>query len=141
MAIGVIRVHGDAHGVAVVDVDQKVSGDITSAVLHSTLFRKPSFMAVIVKDVHNNAVDITNELDTNEAVEAILKVVANTSSILAYQVENASSGQISLMFEGSAITASELQTAIRAMGTTVGANNKDVSGSTVTDLGFKLAVA
>jgi hypothetical protein len=141
MAIGVTRVHGDAHGVAVVDVDQKASGAITAAMLHSTLFRKPSVMALVVKDVHNNAVDISNELDTNEAIEAILKVVANTASMLAYQVEADTSGQISLMFEGSAITAAQLQVAIRAMGATVGANNKDVTGSTVTDLGFKLALA
>jgi hypothetical protein len=141
MAIGVTRVHGDAHGVAVVDVDLKASGAITQSMLHSTLFRKPSVMALVVKDVHNNAVDISNELDTNEAIEAILKVVANTASILAYQVEADTSGQISLMFEGSAITAAQLQVAIRALGATVGANNKDVTGSTVTDLGFKLALA
>jgi hypothetical protein len=141
MAIGVTRVHGDAHGVAVMDVDVKASGLITVPVFHATLFRKPVCMAVIVKDVHNNAVDIRNELDVNEAVEAILRVVATTASILAYQVEADTTGQISLMIEGSAITAAQMQAAIRAMGATVGANNKDVTGSTVTDLGFKLAIA
>jgi hypothetical protein len=59
------------------------------------------------------------------------------------QVENTTSGQISIMLEGTGggWTAATLQTAIRALGATVGANTVDVTGTTVTNVGFKLALS
>ena len=59
------------------------------------------------------------------------------------QIENDTSGQISIMLEGNGggWTAATMQTAIRALGATVGANNVDVTGTTVTDTGLKLATS
>ena len=59
------------------------------------------------------------------------------------QIENDTSGQISVMLEanGGGWTAATLQTAIRALGASVGANTVDVTGTTVTDTGLKLATS
>jgi hypothetical protein len=45
------------------------------------------------------------------------------------------------MIERSSWTAATLQATIRALGTSVGTNGKDVSLSTVTDVGYKLALS
>ena len=56
------------------------------------------------------------------------------------QIEDDTTGQISMLIEGEgAWEASTLQTAIRNLGAAVGSNSVDVSGSTVTDSGLKLA--
>jgi hypothetical protein len=152
MAIGVTRTNGGLHGVVNVDTGVQTTGDESSAVLHSVAGKKLQFVAVVVKNGSSETVDISNELDANEAVEAIVKTVQRDCTIIAYQVE-AAGGQISLAVEGTdsvAATygtagnqtwAAALQTAIQALGTSVGANTKDVSGSTVTDVGFKLALS
>jgi filamentous hemagglutinin family protein len=54
---------------------------------------------------------------------------------------NAAGGQISVCLEGGNWTAAAAQSAVRALGTAVGANSTDVSGTTVTDVGFKLALS
>jgi len=136
----VTRVNGTAYGVVHVDTAAVVPGDQSAAVIHAVTGRKPTFMAIVVKNGSAEALDISNEFDAGESIEAILRVVAQTASILAYQVE-AAGGQISVMFEGSSITAADLETAVRALGTEVGANTLDVSGSTVTDVGMKLALS
>ena len=90
-------------------------------------------------------------MDVGEAVEAVLRVCAENASILGYQVE-AAGGQISLMLEGphtqstygtgaNLAFAADLQARVRALGTSVGANTKDVSNSTVTNVAFKLALS
>ena len=90
-------------------------------------------------------------MDVGESVEAVLRVCAENASILGYQVE-ASGGQISVMLEGphtqstygtagTSSFATDLQTRVQALGTAVGANNIDVSGSTVTNVAFKLALS
>jgi len=45
------------------------------------------------------------------------------------------------MVAGSNWTGATLQTAIRALGATVGGNSKDVTGTLVTDTGMKLALS
>lgn len=139
MPIGVNRVSGDAHGVVNVDQGVHGSGDQSAAVLHSITGKKPQFVAIVIKTVTPTVVDISNELDPKEMVEQVLNLLQAKISILAYQIE-AAGGQISLMFEGE-YTAANIQTDVRALGTTVGTNNIDVSGSTVTDVGFKLALS
>ena len=55
-----------------------------------------------------------------------------------YQVEGDTTGQISVaVYPKGAWTTSSLQSAIRALGTTVGGNNVDVSGSTISSSGLE----
>ena len=158
MAIGVTKVNADSLAVVAVDESALASsfassrgGDQSAAVTHFTVSRNPTFVAIVIKDTSSNVIDISNEMDVGEAVEAVLRVCAENASILGYQVE-AAGGQISLMLEGphtqstygtgaNLAFAADLQARVRALGTSVGANTKDVSTSTVTNVAFKLALS
>ena len=158
MAIGVTKVNANALGVVAVDESALANsyastrgGDQSSAVTHFTVSRNPTFVAIVIKNGSSEAIDISNEMDVGESVEAVLRVCAENASILGYQVE-ASGGQISVMLEGphtqstygtagTSSFATDLQTRVQALGTAVGANNIDVSGSTVTNVAFKLALS
>jgi len=98
----------------------------------------PKFFAVVVKNVSGEAQDISGELGVDEAIDLINRAVTARATILAIQYD--ATGQISYYLEGAdgAWTSTSLQTAIRALGTV---NSIDCSGSTVTDVGFKLATA
>ena len=98
------------------------------------------FYLITVKDGSNAAVDIRSEDDaTNEVFETIIRALP--SGVLAYFAANASSGVISVIVDGvNAPAASVVQTALRALGTAVGANSVDVSGTTVAD-GVSFTVA
>jgi len=110
---------------------------------------QPKAFAIVVKNgsgtaqALGNSGNTTNEAGVNEAVERIFFTLLTRATITYYQIEDNASGQISVMMEANAggWTAAEIQTAIRALGATVGTNNVDVTGTTVTDLGFKLAVS
>lgn len=129
----------------------RVNGDVLSGVNVNTAVgalvslggSQPVAMALVVKNVSGTAVDIRAEANANEVIEKILQVIARSATPLYYQVENTTAGQISVMLEanGGGWTAASLQTAVRALGTAVGANSIDVSGTTVTDVGFKLALS
>ena len=96
------------------------------------------FFAIVAKNGSGTAQDLAAEGGADEAVDIILRTVSAQTSIHAVQVEN-TTGQISLILDGAdGVTASDIQTAVRALGT---ANSIDVSGSTVTDVGFKLALS
>ena len=148
----VTRVHGDPLGVVAVDAskgDTDADGVLDATLTVANVGRQCAWMAIIVKNGSAEAVDLQAEVDTGDSVEAILKAIqaSEVSStqyggeILAYQVEDDTTGQISVMVAGSNWTASTMQTAIQALGTTVGNNSVDVSGSTVTDTGMKLATS
>lgn len=98
------------------------------------------FFLVTVKDGSNSAVDLRSEDDgDNEAFEAVIRALPQ--GVLAYYAANANTGVISVIVDGvNAPQAAELQTTIRALGTTVGANSVDVSGTTVA-LGTAFTVA
>lgn len=104
---------------------------------------KIAFFGIVVKNGSGTAIDIRNELDTGESVEAIYQAIAVKGTPVLMQIENDTSGQISVGVEqnGAGWTYGDLQTAIRALGASVGTNTKDVSGTTVTDLGLKLALS
>lgn len=95
---------------------------------------------ITIKDGSNSAVDIRSEDDaTNEVFEKILQSLPQ--GVLAYFAANAGTGVISVICDGvNAPAASVVQTALRALGTTVGANSIDVSGTTVAD-GVSFTVA
>lgn len=104
---------------------------------------KIAFFGMIVKNGSAQAVDMSGQGDVNEAWEAIYKAISVKGTPVLFQYENASSGVASWGVEqnGAGWTANDLQTAIRALGTAVGAGNIDVSGTTVSDVGFKLAAS
>ena len=96
------------------------------------------FFAIVAKNGSGTAQDLAAEGGADEAVDIILRTVSAQTSIHAVQVEN-TTGQISLILDGAdGVTASDIQTAVRALGT---ANSIDVTGSTATDVGFKLALS
>jgi hypothetical protein len=89
------------------------------------------FYLVTVKNGSDEAVNITAEDDADN--EVFEKVIGQFNGLLAYDSVGAS-GLVYVITDGHAApAASVVQTAIRALGTTVGANSKDVSGTTVSD--------
>ncbi len=129
----------------------RVNGDVLSGVNQNTAVgglvsfsgSQPQAYAIIVEDNLSAAVDIRTEGQTGESIEAILLEVLTKATITYMQIEDDASGQISIMLEGngSGWDAASMQTAIRALGTTVGANSVDVTGTTVTNTGLKLATS
>jgi len=96
------------------------------------------FFKIIQQDVSGDVNDIRNELDAGESVEAMFKSIQTKANIEMYQVEGDTTGQISVaVYPAGAWTTSTLQTALRALGTTVGGNSVDVSGTTVTSSGLE----
>jgi hypothetical protein len=95
---------------------------------------------VTVKDVSDTAIDLRTEDDAvNEVFEAVIRTLPQ--GVLTYYAANADTGVISVICDGvDAPAASAVQAAIRNLGTTVGANSVDVSGTTVAD-GVSFTVA
>lgn len=139
----IIRVNGGVLGGVNVDTD------VGSLVSFNG--SQPKAFAIVVKNGSGVAQALgnstpgntTNEAGVNESIERIFFTLLTRATIIYYQVEDDDSGQISVMMEANAggWTAAEMQTAIRALGTEVGANDVDVTGTTVTDLGLKLATS
>jgi len=129
----ITRVHGD--------VLSGVNQNATVGELVTFGGSKAKCFKILVKDSANVAVDISNEAQSGEAVETIIFEILKISSLLFLQIENDSSGQISIMIEhdGGGWDHSTLQSTLSGLGTTCGINNIDVSGTTVEDIGFKLA--
>ena len=94
---------------------------------------------VLVQNVAFSARDLRTENGPGEAIELILQRVATRATVLGYQVENTSAGQISLLVEGGDWIAADLQANIRALGANIGNVGVDVSGSNVSTSGYKLA--
>ena len=93
-------------------------------------------MLVTVKNGSNTAIDLRAE---DDAVGEAAEVVLGEISPLMYLVTNSAAGTISIITDISA-NAADLQAKIRALGTAVGPNDIDVSGTTVAD-GTSVTVA
>lgn len=90
-----------------------------------------------VKNVSASAIDLRAEDDAvNEALEQIIKEI----SPLAWYAADASTGVVHLVMDKNINSAAELQVRVRRLGTTVGPNNVDVSGTTI-QLGTSFTVA
>ena len=103
------------------------------------------FFAVVIKNLSGNAQDISAEFGAEELVDLVNQLITNGSSSYNYgasihAVQHNATGQLSYMLDGTdgGWTAALLQAAIRAAGTV---NSIDCSGTTVTDVGFKLALS
>jgi hypothetical protein len=67
-----------------------------------------------------------------------MTAIQTKANIAMYQVEGDTSGQVSVaVYPTAAWTATTLQTAIRALGASVGGNTIDLSGSAVTSSGLE----
>jgi len=146
--------NGDAQPVFALDINNgDQQGDISSAALVQMAGPKLDYFKVIVQNGSQQAVDITNQLGnvtsgvfTPGVVVQINQAIQRTATIAMYQVEADTSGQISYgIYPSGAWTAATLDAALKALGnvqitasngTVTGVN---VSGTDVTDVGFKLA--
>jgi hypothetical protein len=138
------RTNGDAQPVFALDIQNGAQTGNIGAVsaLVQPAGPKLDFFAIVVENSSNQARDLRTELDTGEAVEAIIRAIQQTSTVAFYQVEGAASGQISVgVYPAGAFTAGTLTTLVTGLGTTVGSNSVDVSGSQATNVGFKLALS
>ena len=82
--------------------------------------------------------DPSGEADVNEMLQTLLQSIQQTATVAIYQVaatSNVTNFSVALYPQG-AYTAATLETAIRAVGTVSGYN---LSGATVTNVGFRLA--
>jgi hypothetical protein len=91
------------------------------------------------------AKDVSAELGPNDAVAGILKAISANATILAYQIENNATGNISLMLEAPVeFTATNIRDIIRNSGNGAGGYGNssplfDAGQTLVTNVGFKLA--
>ena len=148
--------NGDAQPVFALDINNgSQTGDISTAALVQMAGPKLDFFAIIVKNAGAQAQDLTNQLGnvtsgvfTPGAVVQINQAIQRTATIAMYQVEAASSGQISFgIYPSGAYTATTLQQTVLGLGNIqITASNGtvtglDVSGTTATNVGFKLALS
>ena len=96
------------------------------------------FFKIIVTNGSSEIIDIRAELEVGESIEAMFQVIQTKANIEMYQVEGDTTGQVSVaVYPKDAWTASTLQTAVRALGASVGANTVDVSLTAVTSSGLE----
>lgn len=106
--------------------------------------KAPKFIAVVIKNVSGTAQNISAEFGPEELVNTIYEIVTSGDASYNYganilYVQHDATGQLSFALEGATSwTAALLQAAIRARATI---NSIDVSGTTATDVGFKLALS
>ena len=96
------------------------------------------FYITLITADGSSVLDVRTELGYNETLHNLQRTILQRGTILYQRVENAATGRLDVCMERSGWTAATLQTAIQGMGTSVGVNNKDVSGSTVTLTELKL---
>jgi len=128
----VTRVNGNAkaHG--------SPAGAITADELVIANGPELDFFKIIVTNGSSEVIDIRNELDAAESVVAIMQAIGTKATVEMYQVEGDATGQISVAcYPAGAWTTATLQTAIRALGGSVGGNSVDVSGTAVTTSGLE----
>lgn len=146
--------NGDSQPVFALDINNgPQSGTITNAALVQMDGPKLDFFKIIVQNGSNQNINLTGELGSYTAgvfypgvVNQLMQDIQKTATVAKYQVEADSSGQISVaVYPQGAWTAATLQASLRALGnvqvtssdgTVTGVN---VSGTDVTDPGFKLA--
>jgi len=130
----VTRVHGNALNQGTPATGSNITADELVILNGASM----DFFKIIQQDVSGDVNDIRNELETGESVEAMLREVNSKANIEMYQVEADTTGQISVaVYPQGAWTTTTLQAALRALGTSVGGNTVDVSGTTVTSSGLE----
>ena len=121
------RTNGDANGV--VHVDTGVHGNGIGGIVSTGIGKHPSMYKL-----DTGTVDLRGQTGVGGAVEAALRVIATQATVIAYQVENDTSGEFRVLVEATGWDTGDLQTAVRGLGTVNGA---DMSSTSVTSVGFK----
>ena len=134
------RTHGNAQQVFHIDTDDgSLSGALATSAPVNVTGPKLDFFKIIVENAGDAAQDLQSEVGTGLAVEAIIQNIQTNSGVYIYQVEDDTTGQISIAtYPTGAYTTATLQAQIRAL-TTVGSTPINCSLSTVTTGNFKLA--
>ena len=134
------RTHGNAQEVFHIDTDNgSLSGALATSAAVNVTGPKLDFFKIIVENASNAAQDLQAQVGTGLAVEAILQEIQQIAGVYIYQVEDDSTGQISVgIYPTGAYTAATLQTKIRTLAS-AGTGAIDCTGSDVTTGGFKLA--
>ena len=96
------------------------------------------FFHIILKNAGASAIDVRTELGYDETIHNLIRTLLLRGTILYQRIDDATSGRMDVSMERPGWTAATLQTAIQGMGTTVGVNNIDVSGTVVTLTELKL---
>ena len=148
--------NGDAQPVFALDINNgPQQGQISADALVQMAGPKLDFFGVVVQNGSQQNIDLQNQLGnvtsgvfTPGVIVQLNQSIQTTATIAMYQVEAASSGMISYaVYPSGAYTAATLQAQLRALGniqitasdgTVTGVN---VTGTDVTDLGFKLALS
>tara|TARA_R110001632_G_scaffold99375_1_gene206139 strand:+ start:479 stop:892 length:414 start_codon:yes stop_codon:yes gene_type:complete len=132
------RTHGNAQQVFHVDTNNgSLSGALAESAPVNVAGPKLAFFKLLIND--GSAVDLQAQVGTGLGVEAILQDIQTKSTVAIYQVEDDTTGQISVaLYPTDAYTAATLQTQIRLL-TAAGSTPIDCSSSTAADAGMKLA--
>jgi hypothetical protein len=134
------REHGNAQQVFHIDTQNgSLNGALATSGAVNVTGPKLDFFKLLVINGSSAAQDLQAQVETGLAVEAIMQNIQTIAGVYMYQVEDDTSGQISIAtYPTGAYTAATLQTQIRAL-TTVGSTPINCSLSTVTSGNFKLA--
>tara|TARA_R110001599_G_scaffold162220_2_gene351397 strand:- start:26 stop:439 length:414 start_codon:yes stop_codon:yes gene_type:complete len=132
------RTHGNAQQVFHMDTNNgSLSGALAESAPVNVAGPKLAFFKLLIND--GSAVDLQAQVGTGLGVEAILQDIQTKSTVAIYQVEDDTTGQISVaLYPTDAYTAATLQTQIRLL-TAAGSTPIDCSSSTAADAGMKLA--
>lgn len=135
MAIGQTRVNGDTAGV--VNVDTGTHGAFANVTVATGNSKAPT----LLKIVPGNSQNFGTESIPGGAVETLLRVIGQDSTIAMYQNDGS---QLSVYLEATgaaAPVATTMQTRIQALNGNIGAaaNVYAAGGMLVTSSGFKLA--
>lgn len=96
------------------------------------------FFHITIVQSDSSVLDLRSELDFNETVHNLIRTILERGTILYQRIDNAATGRMDISMERSGWTAATLQTAIRALGDTVGVNSRSVSLSVVSQTELKL---
>ena len=121
------RSNGDAQGV--VNVDVGTAGTGIGTIISTGIGKHPTMYLI-----DTGSATLVGKLGANSAVEAILRTVTQIATVIAYQVEDDSSGEMRVLVESTGWTGSDLQTAIQALATVDSCN---LSSTTVSVVGLK----
>ena len=134
------REHGNAQQVFHIDTQNgSLSGALATSGAVNVTGPKLDFFKIIVENASNAAQDLQSQVETGLAVEAIIQNIQQIAGVYIYQVEDDSTGQISIAtYPTGAYTAATLQASIRTL-TSAGTGAINCAGSDVTTGNFKLA--
>lgn len=141
------KAHGTAHGAP--NFARALAGDAAVAITSPELVQldgpQLDYFQVLLDS--GSPIDLDTDLGPEGTVDTLMQLIHTKGTVAMYQVEEATPWQVSIgVYPVAAWTAASLQAAIRVGGpngdgTAFGATSVDVSASTVTGVGFKLAAS